>query len=53
MDEGRRLADVQQRLDAINFEDSIREYFERYTRPKLEENERWRRESYRGIKWPK
>ena len=44
---------TQKRLDAIDFAALVQEYFEKYTRPKLEENERWRRESYRGIKWPK
>ncbi len=45
-------AEAQRRLAAINFEESVRAYFERYTRPKLEENERWRRES-RRVEWPK
>lgn len=50
MDEARRA--IQRRLNAISFEASVQEYFEKHTRPKLEENERWRRES-RRVEWPK
>jgi hypothetical protein len=31
--------------------ESIQRYFEQYTKAKLEENEQWRRDSYR-VDWP-